>query len=154
VNLVVYKITEGSDYYGPDKMLFSLSHWNQEQDGYNVNIVFAPGDNKKVYSVEVCDYKNNRAYRRAIPEHEGDNQAWDGVEFVDLESDDDFIEKALAIMNGEEYDTRVSIPIELPESELLALMTMAHERDMTFNDFIGSIVAHYAEKILGEGCAR
>ena len=64
------------------------------------------------------------------------NQAWDDVDYVDLESDDDWIQKALSIKAGEDYDTRVSIPLDLPESELFALMRAAHERDITFNQLV------------------
>jgi collagenase-like PrtC family protease len=53
-----------------------------------------------------------------------------------LESDEDWLEKARAIFAGEEYDTRVSIPVDFSDDELLKYMTMAHERDMTFNQFI------------------
>jgi hypothetical protein len=48
--------------------------------------------------------------------------------------------KAQAIIAGDPYDTRISIPINLPDDEMLVLMTMAHERDMTFNDFVEDII--------------
>jgi hypothetical protein len=46
------------------------------------------------------------------------------------------MQKALAIAAGEDYDDRVSIAIDLTDEELLKYMTLAHERDMTFNQFI------------------
>jgi hypothetical protein len=67
-------------------------------------------------------------------------QAWDEVDYVDLESDDDWFQKALAIAAGEDYDTRVSIPIDLDDDILLQLMKMAHERDLTFNEFIEGVL--------------
>jgi hypothetical protein len=48
--------------------------------------------------------------------------------------------KARAIIAREPYDTRISIPINLPDDEMLVLMTMAHEQDMTFNDFVEDII--------------
>jgi hypothetical protein len=64
------------------------------------------------------------------------NQAWDDVNYVDLDVDDDFIQKALAIKAGEDYDTRVSVPVDFTDEELLAYMKIAHERDITFNQLI------------------
>jgi len=64
------------------------------------------------------------------------NQAWDDVDYIDLDVDDDFIQKALAIKAGEDYDTRVSVPVDFTDEELLTYMKMAHEQDMTFNQFI------------------
>jgi hypothetical protein len=64
------------------------------------------------------------------------NEAWDEVDYVDLETDDDWIQKAQAIEAEEDYDTRVSVPLDIPDAELFKYMVMAHERDMTFNQFI------------------
>ena len=89
MELVDFKITEGSDYYTNIPGLYSLSYWNEQQDGISFFVAFDPKDNQRVYSVEVCDYANNRAYRRKDPALEADVQAWDDVEFVDLEEDDD-----------------------------------------------------------------
>jgi hypothetical protein len=64
------------------------------------------------------------------------NQAWDDVDYVDLEVDDDFMQKVLAIKAGEDYDTRVLVPVDFSDEELLKYMKAAHERDMTFNEFV------------------
>ncbi len=140
MELVDYRITEGSDYWPEGsfggKQLYSLSAWNEDQDGWSFNIAFDPKDNQRVYVVEACDYANNRAYRIADPSLKLDKQAWDEVDYIDLETDDDFIQKGLAIKAGEDYDTRVSIPVDFTDAELLKYMTMAHERDMTFNQFV------------------
>lgn len=136
MELIDYKITEGSDWYCNVPNTYCLTTWNGDQDGYSLNCVFDPSDNQKVYLVEVCDYKNQRAYRIKLNEIESDSQAWDDVDYVDLEADDDFIQKAQAIINGEGYDTRVSVPLEFSDEELLKYMTMAHEMDITFNQFV------------------
>jgi collagenase-like PrtC family protease len=62
--------------------------------------------------------------------------AWEDVAYVDLECVDDFMQKALAIAAGEDYDTRVSMPIDFTDEQLLKYMKLAHERDMTFNQFV------------------
>lgn len=144
MELVDYKITEGSDYFasvkGAEISLYSMSSWDGKQDGASFFISFDP-KTQKVYSVEACDYKNNRAYRLKDSALDTDDEAWDDVNFVDLESDDDFMQKAIAIKNGEPYDTRVSIPIDLPDDELFALMKLAHERDMTFNQLVEEAIS-------------
>lgn len=136
MELIDYKITEGSEWYGNIPNTYCLTTWNGDQDGYSLNCVFDPTNNQKVYLVEVCDYKNQRAYRLVDPSFDKDDEAWDNVSYVDLEDDNDFIQKAQAIIAGEEYDTRVSIPIELSDAELLKFMTIAHERDITFNQLV------------------
>jgi hypothetical protein len=149
MELVDYRITEGGAYgwqcYGADA--YMLDSWNGEQDGHSFTIIF---DTKTqvVYEAQAHDYVHNRAYRminedfrkknkkearrRAVNR----NEAWDDVRYVDLDVDDDFIQKALAIRAGEDYDTRVLVPVDFSDEELLAYMKMAHERDMTFNAFV------------------
>ena len=159
MELVDYRITEGGTYcwncYGPNA--YSLDFWNQDQDGFTVCIVFDT-KNQTVYQAEAFDYSRERAYRLINPDYkkahdeeakqrnvDGD-QAWDEVQFVDLETEEDFLSKARAIINGEDYDTRVSIPVDFTDEELLKYMTMAHERDMTFNQFVEEALRHAIEE--------
>jgi predicted HicB family RNase H-like nuclease len=146
---VNYRITEGSEYcwqsYGPTA--YTLDSWDNDQDGVSSSIIFDT-ETQTVYQVEVHDYTAKRSYRYINPEfleaHKAEatdrevdmSESYDGVKFVDLETAEDFLEKCRAIMNYEEYDDRVSIPIELPDDELFLLMKMAHERDITFNEFV------------------
>lgn len=96
--LVDYKITEGSDWYTNIPGLYSLTMWNEKQDGYSSNVVFDPKDNQKVYLVEICDYSNDVAYRIKLDKIDADSQAWDDVEYTDLTDDQDFLRKALNII--------------------------------------------------------
>jgi len=150
MELVDYRITEGGDYNLFSDNAYALTSWNGDHDGYSLEIIF---DTKTqvVYCVEACDYKHQRAYRLFHEDYKNVDQikeAWDTVEWCDLEVDDDFIQKALAIVAGEDYDTRVTIPIDLPDHELMAIFKMAHEADMTFNDFVEKILR---EKLADEG---
>lgn len=65
------------------------------------------------------------------------NQAWDDVKWYDLETAEDFLEKATAIFNGDEsFDRRVQVPLDLPDSDILKIALMAHERDITLNQMV------------------
>jgi hypothetical protein len=151
MEVVNYRITEGDTYgwncYGHHA--HQLSAWNgiHGKGGWSLNIVFDT-QTQEVYEVAVCDYTNDRAYRFINPIYktaynaeakshgEFANQAWDGVDYTDLEVDEDWLDKATSIVDGEDYDTRVSVPLDFTDEELLKYMTMAHERDMTFNAFV------------------
>lgn len=146
-----YKITEGDSYgwqcYGPDA--HTLSAWNgvHGTGGWSANIIFDT-KNQTVYEVDVCDYTNERAYRLINPEFtasitqeaqergESANQAWDHVDFIDLEVEDDWLEKAQSIVAGIEYDSRIQIPVDFSDEELLKYMKLAHEQDITFNQLV------------------
>lgn len=153
MEIVDYRITEGSDYqwacFGPTA--YRLDSWNGDQDGHTVSVLFDT-HSQEVYQVEAFDYSNERAYRMTNPKYKDlyneecehrdvMDMAWerdDGtpVEYVDLDVEEDFIEKARAIVNGVEYDTRVKVSVEFTDDELLTYMKMAHDRDMTFNEFV------------------
>lgn len=66
--------------------------------------------------------------------------AWDDVVWIDLETEDDFLEKAAAILDGEKFDSRIVVPIELSDADFIALAKMAHEKDITFNEMIVEII--------------
>ena len=156
MELVDYKITEGSNYgwscYGSNA--YTLDNWNgvHGPDGHSFSIVFDTVT-QTVYQVSAYDYTNNRAYRMINPDYAEQhskeakdrdvliNQAWDDVDYVDLDVDDDFIQKCLAIRAGEDYDTRVQITVDFSDEDLLQYMKLAHERDITFNEFVTQALA-------------
>ena len=160
MELVDYKITEGSDYgwqcYGADA--YQLDSWNGEHDGHSFCILFDT-KTQAVYEVQAHDYLHQRAYRmvnedfrkkmkkEAKRRNVDKNMAWeldDGtpLEYVDLDVDDDFIQKCLSIKAGEDYDTRVQVPVDFSDEELLQYMKMAHERDITFNELVEEALRH------------
>lgn len=146
---IEYKISEGSEYcwncFGADCR--RLEHWSGEQDGCNISILFDTVT-QAVYQMEAHDYKNERCYRWTSPDvleafyaecdshNVGRTEAYDDVKFVELETAEDMLEKSRAIFLGEDYDARVSVPLEFTDEELLKYMTMAHERDITFNQLV------------------
>lgn len=162
MELVDYKITEGNDYgwscYGPNA--YTLDSWNGVHGvgGYSFSIIFST-KTQKVYEVSMCDYTNDRAYRMINPSKvkkhrkESDargssvNQAWDDVDYIDLEVDDDFFQKALAIQAGEDYSTDISVPIDLPDELLMFAFKQAHEQNMTFNDWMNQMLRDFVDKV-------
>lgn len=158
MEVVDYRITEGSDYgwdcFGPHA--YTLSSWNGEHDGHSLSITFDT-QHQTVYQVEAFDYQNNRAYRLmhsdCVEDYQNEadmrqvdpDEAWDGVKFVDLETEEDWLNKAQAIVIGEDYDTRVDIPLRLDDDHLFELMKQAHERDMTFNEFVEQALKDFIE---------
>jgi len=159
MEIVDYRITEGSDYcwhcYGND--VHMLDSWNGEQDGFSFTVIF---DTKTqvVYEVQAHDYVHNRAYRMINPDFQKKNKkeakrrdidknnAWDDVDYVDIEVDDDFMQKCLSIKAGEDYDTRVSVPIDLSDAEALELMKLAHEQDITLNQLVEQLLLRVIEE--------
>lgn len=154
MEVVGYRITEGSDYqwecYGNNA--YSLDSWNGEQNGHSFSIYFDT-KTQEVYEVQAHDYRNNRAYRLMNPafvklhkkeakRRKVDNkEAWDEVDYIDLETTDDWIQKALAIEAGElNYDTRVEVPLTLDKEQMHQMMLMAHEADMTLNQFVEHVL--------------
>ena len=149
MELVGYRITEGSDYmwqcYGSNA--YALDSWNGEQNGHSFTVIFDTKD-QTVYEVQAHDYVHNRAYRMINEDFQKKNKkearwrdvdknnAWDDVNYVDIEVDDDFIQKCLAIQAGEDYDTRVSVPMDFSDEELLTYMKLAPEQDITFNQLV------------------
>lgn len=143
-----YQITEGSDYqwncFGPNAHY--LDHWDGDQNDASLSVVFDKKD-QTVYQVEAHDYRNQRSYRWTNPdfahahsmertERDCTDEAYDGVNFSNLESEEDWLEKARAIFLGEEYDSRVKMAVDFTDAELLTYMKAAHDRDITFNQFV------------------
>lgn len=168
MELVDYRITEGSEYqwhsYGNHAHM--LDSWNGDHDGHSFTVIFDT-DTQVVYETQAHDYVNNRAYRLINPEfrtqHTDESvdrgvnidQAWDDVNYVDLDVDDDFIQKGLAIRAGEDYDTRVQIEVNFDDAELLEYMKLAHDRDITFNQLVEmalreAISAHEAGELTAD----
>jgi hypothetical protein len=154
--LIEHRVTGGSEFqwqcYGHQAYVIDSVGAN-----YSFSVVF-DRDNQVVYEVNVCDYVNNRAYRMINPDfksgHDNEaadravpaNQAWEDVIYVDLDVDDDFIQKSLAIRDGKSYDTRVQIDLDLDDDLLFDLMKLAHQRDITLNQLIEQILTEMIDR--------
>lgn len=146
-----HKITSGSEYgwqcYGPN-----ARYMDYESHFAIVSVIF-DATNQTVYSAELSikpeawaqDEKPYRwlnpefkdvMYSEAVDRNVNPNQAWDNVEWIDLEVEEDFLEKAVAMFNGEPWDSRIEVPLELEDDLLLQLAMEAHKRDITLNKMV------------------
>jgi|688.fasta_scaffold131950_7 hypothetical protein len=162
LEVVDYRINEGYHYqwkcYGSDAYGFEIF---QNQDSHSATMVFDL-KNQTVYQIEAHDLKNHRSYRWIHPDFRSAHSqevidklgskdkdvAYDDVHFIDLEVENDILEKTRAIVHEEDYDARVKIPVEFSDEELLKYMKMAHELDITFNQLIENALREAVKKYL------
>lgn len=150
LNTVGHRVTGGSEYqwqcFGPEARYLD----SEILERYSASIVFDT-QTQVVYEATVCDYSANRAYRWLNPDFKSEfedevqsrgvqDQAWDTVGYTDLDVAEDFLTKASAIVTGQSYDTRITVPLEMSDDEQLRLMTMAHEQDITLNQLVEQIL--------------
>jgi hypothetical protein len=125
-----------------------------ESNDYSIGIIFDLLD-QTVYEVNSHDYLLNKAYRMIHPEfvekyfEESKEKgidpfnAWDEVNYIDLEVEEDMLEKSRSIFLGEKYDTRILVPLNLSEDEIFILMKNAHDLDMTFNKYVENLLMDF-----------
>lgn len=144
---IEYKITDGTDYcwncYGANARHLD----SYKEDTYSISAIFDSQD-QFVYAVEAWDYVNNREYRWIDPdyvqayrdeakEREIDpDESLDGNHYIDLDVSEDILEKINAIVTETDYDTRVKVPIDFSDQDLLQYMKLAHDMDITFNELV------------------
>jgi len=152
-----HKITSGSDYgwdcYGANT--WSIDYTSEYAHGYvvfdtvtqrvyevNVSPAFgawATANEPKPYRYIDPDYRLSHA-TEAEDRNVNFNQAWDDVMWVDLETEEDFIDKASKMFVGEKFDTRVSVPLDLDNDTILRLTMEAHKRDITLNQMVEELL--------------
>jgi len=158
MKIIDYKITEGSEYvwscFGEAR---SLDSWDSDGTKNNITCVFSPVD-QTVFEMEAWDNVNDRVYRWVNPEfldaykqeHVTRSVTWetafDDINFIDIDVAEDFVEKATAIARGVEYDDRVVLQVDFEDSELLTYMKLAHDMDITFNEFVELALTEAIEK--------
>lgn len=168
VKAINYKITGGSEYqwkcFGKNARYMDC----QDQEGYggdySIHAIFDSVD-QTVYAIELWDYKDDREYRwidplfvgahmKACAKHEVDvYESMDGRNYIDLDLASDILEKVSKVVAGEPYDTRVQVPVDFTEEELLKYMKIAHERDITFNQLVELALLDAIERAKNENNA-
>jgi predicted HicB family RNase H-like nuclease len=155
-----HKITDGSEYTWncyPDARFLEY-----ESDYAHVSVIFST-INQTVYEAEVSvkrDAWDNdmRPYRWLNPDTKDImiaeakkrkvkyRKAWDDVKYIDLDLEEDFLEKAKAIFNKEPFDTRIQMEVDLDDETLVKLAVEAHKRDITINKYIEEVLQAFIDK--------
>ena len=123
-----------------------------ENNGAYASVVFNI-ETQEIYTAEINSNRDfikpyrwlNPTYKQSYIDEAKEknvdiNIAWDDVKWVDLETSEDWLEKATAIFKNEPFDERVKVPINLEKDELFQLMSLAHERDVTLNQLVENIL--------------
>lgn len=112
-----------------------------------------------VYSIEAWDYNNDKYYRWIDPGYVAlhkqecelhginPNEAIDDKAVYDVELPEDILEKVKAMVTGQEYDERITTPLDISEKDLFKLMTLAHEEDVTLNEYICDVLKVFIEEL-------
>lgn len=149
--------------YGPNA---AISEWwnHKHDDGFSISVIYDMRT-MLVYEMEAWDYANEREYRWINPAYREAHaleyssrsieftESCDGRSYIDLEVAKDIMEKAEAMFSGAEYDTRIMVDIDLPDDVMLNVMRMAHEADLTLNEFVERILRKDLDKRLKEQLA-
>lgn len=152
-----HKITEGSEYGW--HCWDNARYLDYESEYAHVSVVYNT-KTQEIYQAEVTskEYKGINPYRWLNPTHKeamflesnersvDPNQAWDDVKWTDLEVEEDWLEKATAIFNGQEFDNRIQVPLDLEDDLLLHLAMEAHKRDITLNKMVEIVLQEAIDK--------
>lgn len=150
-----------------------MDYWNRAQDGFQLTILhdlLTP----TVYSVEVSDFKKNKAWRWINPEYKqahdeeaasrgvDSNQAWDDVNYKTVD-EQEILNKARKLWNRfsnpkqkEEVlgpatdESKSDIELDLSDKEMLQLALEAHKRDITLNQMVELILLDAIERAKDE----
>jgi predicted HicB family RNase H-like nuclease len=158
LDVVEGRITEGDNYcwscYGDRDEMYSLTYWNQKHGGQEISShVVYNRLTQQVFEADVI-HGEIRAYRWIHPDYRQaakkyaiDNgvessydYAYDDFKYIDLETEEDFIQKATSIVDESDYDTRIEMPLTLDKEELYRLMELAHKADMTLNQYVEHVL--------------
>jgi len=158
---IQYKISAGSEYcwkcYGENARYLDCHEKEGHGGAYSIHAIYDSVD-QTVYAIELWDYINDREYRwinpayvkahmKACAKHDVDvYESMDGRNYIDLDVAEDILEKINAIVNNKDYDTRVKVPVDFSDEELLQYMKMAHELDITFNELVERALVNAIEE--------
>ena len=149
-----HKIVNGSDYTW--NCYPNARYMEYESDYAHVSVIFSTV-NQEIYEAEVSVKSDAwdedvRPYRWLNPDSkdfmiaEAEQRgvdwqiAWDDIKWIDLDVEQDFFEKCVAIFNGQDFDKRVQVEVDLDDDVLLELAKGAHKRDITINKYIEEIL--------------
>ena len=109
---------------------------NAYVSGIQVEVIFY-GDTLK--GISFADSKNGKYYYSGSREYFGEKYTSTTVS--------DIVKKIKAVKRGESYSTNVEVEVDLEDHEWLQLMTEAHERDITLNQYVEQILGSYFRRL-------
>ena len=151
-NCTVERFPCGLECYGANTSIYSAYVTNDYECCAAVN-------DSGIRELNLYDYRNKRNYRWTVPEVEPLRDAElllagldpklvdEDQEFIDLIMIEDMVKKMTAICAGEEYDTRITIPLEMSDDEFILIARAAHELDITLNEFMVQAIKEQLWKI-------
>jgi len=166
-NALEHRITGGSEYcwkcypnarfldYSSDYGYASVTYNVESLEIYEATVEMKPAKDK--YSNKIIseagpyrwlnpDFKD-AMYAEADTRKVDKDQAWDDIKWIDLEVEEDYLEKATAIFNGEEFDERILLPIDINDELFTQLAKEAHRRDITFNALCMEAISDFIKKV-------
>lgn len=147
-----HKIVEGSEYqwkcYGPNARY--LDYQTDHVDGSviydtkTMQVYEVIASNKNDYDARPYRYLDPSTKERYYSECKDRgidcDLAYDDIKYIDLEVEEDFLQKAAAMSTGQNFDKRIMVPLDLTKDELFDLMCIAHEKDITLNKLVEEIL--------------
>lgn len=106
---------------------------------WDLETVYLFGQENFVLYLNLYDESTNTRYVMFSDDYqptEAEYLPTDDERVVELELEEDFIEKYTAIVAGDWYDPRILIPVDFTDEEFIMIATAAHVKDMTLNEFI------------------
>jgi len=157
-----HRITEGSEYCW--NCYPNARYLSYESEFAHVSVLYST-ETQEIYEADVSvkvdnwfdEDKEMKPYRWLNPEYKDAmiseaktrkvkwRKAWDDVKWIDLEVEEDFLEKAKAIFNGESHDKRIQVPLELEDEVFWQLCMEAHKRDITLNQMVEKVLRNMIE---------
>ena len=140
-DIVKFQVSSGSAYPNPVYASAYMVNSNK-RDEFNASCIFNL-DTGAVYEIYVHDCVKYNSYRWVAEEFR-DSAA--NMSSASIEVEEDILEKLTAIVNGVEYDTRITMPIEMSDEDFLVMAKAAHAEDITFNEFIEKALTEAIKK--------
>ncbi len=164
-----FRISGGSEYqwdcFGPYARYLDCNTDDEGINGrYSIHAVFDSND-QTVYAIEAWDYANEREYRWINPAYVKEHMAecarrdvdlyesMDGRNYIELDVANDILEKANALVNGVDYDTRVQVEVTLEDDILFRAMKLAHEKDITLNELVEEALKEEIQRLKEQDAA-
>jgi hypothetical protein len=160
-----YRITDGCEFLWkcyPDARCMTLSSEYAEisavysyidQTIYEVKVDVAPGaetDPALVYRWMNPEWKEAHD-AESVKRGFNPKTAFDDIEWIDLEVEDDFLSKARNMFDGKfDFDKRVQVEIDLPDDLILFIAKQSHALDITFNQYISQLLERELPKLAEE----